>query len=125
MARKIKPEELLATRVSNYMKINYPDIIFRFDQIDQVGRSGGIRNKELHGKWSAGYPDLFICKTKKTKKKFFGGLYIELKATATVHDTPHTRRQATFHKALRKAGYKVSFACGLEECIKLLNSFLD
>lgn len=116
----LKSEALLATRVANFMKLNYPEVIYRFDQIDQVGRRGGVRNKELHGKWSAGYPDLFIAHT--TKKH--GGLYLELKATKTVHNTEHTRRQGVFHTLLRKAGYKVKFVCGYDESIKQIKKYL-
>lgn len=124
MMPKIKPEALLAKRVSNFLLYNYPDIPFRFDQIDQVGQRGGSRNKELHGRWSRGYPDLFIAAPKKKKKKWCG-LFLELKATKTVPDTQHTREQRQFHKVLRKLGYCVDFCCGYEDCVEKIKGYLS
>lgn len=119
--KTIKPEEIVAMKVATFIKTEYPDQPFRFDQIDQVGVNNGGKNRNLHGnKWSKGYPDLFIPKC--TKR--YGGLYLELKATATVHDTEHTRNQEAYHKILRKLGYKVSFCCGAEECIKKIKKYL-
>lgn len=117
-----KPESVLATRVANYLRRSYPEIIFRFD----IGADIPLppvhakRNKELHGKWSRGYPDLLICKVRKK----YGGLYLELKATKTVPDNEHTRRQEVFHHLLRKAGYKVMFVCGYDESIAAIDSYL-
>ena len=113
----MKPEQLLVKRISNYLKVQYPEIPFRFDQIDQVSRQAGRRNKELHGKWSKGYPDLLIFARKKP-------LLIELKATKTVANTTHTRTQAAYHKVLRGLGYKVTFACGFEDAVKKIDKHM-
>ena len=117
----MQPEQLLASRVSNHLKMHHPDVIFRFDQIDQVSRSNGIKNKALHGKWSRGYPDLFIAYP--TKKH--SGFYIELKATTSLMNTEHTRRQSAFHELLRRAGYKVKYCFQYEDCIKKINKYLS
>jgi len=118
----MKPEALLAKRVSNYLKMFYPDVPFRFDFAADMRTTIGVakRNKEMHGKWSKGYPDLFIAKC--TKK--YGGLYLELKATAKVPNTEHTRIQAAFHSILRQNGYKVKFVCGFEEACKQIDKYL-
>lgn len=117
-----KPESVLATRVANYLMMEYPHIIYRFDLAADIPLPivHAKRNKELHGKWTRGYPDLLICK----KKKKYGGLYLELKATEKVLDNEHTRRQAVYHVALRKAGYKVEFVCGYEESITAIDKYL-
>jgi len=122
----MKPEELLAMRVANYIKMNYPDQPFRVDLVDQVGRTNGKKNKVLHGKWSRGYPDILICHCKRNKKGRikYGGLYLELKVTKTVHNTEHTRKQAAYHAVLRTKGYKVHFACGFNEATVLIKEYL-
>ena len=120
MARQMKPEELLVSQVANLMKLKYPDIPFRFDQIDQVGMVSGKRNKSLHGKYSAGYPDMFIP----LMRGGYGGLFLELKATATVPNTAHTRRQAVYHQILRNNGYEVHFACGFKEAKKIIKEYM-
>ena len=116
----MKPEQLLVSRVANYMKVQHTNTPYRFDQIDQVGLRGGKRNKAIHGKWSRGYPDLIVLH--RTKK--WGALFLELKVTKTVHDTDHTRRQRAYHKVLKDAGYKVKFVCGYEEAVKAIDKYM-
>jgi len=120
--RKIKPEQLLAARLASYLKMNYPDVIFRFDLAADMPLPPHLakRGKELHGKFNRGYPDLFVARC--TKK--FGGLYLELKAGASIPDTEHTRRQAAYHVMLRAAGYKVCFCLNYEECTKKVRKYL-
>ena len=125
----MKPEQLLASRVANYLKLNYPNTPYRFDTGADIrtDMQSAKRNKSLHGKWSKGYPDLFIahCKRNKKGRIKYGGLYIELKATKTVPNSAHTRTQAAYHAMLRSQGYKVSFACGYEEATELIKSYLS
>ena len=116
----MKPEELLVTQVANYIKMNHPTIPFRFDQIDQIGMVNGKRNNLIHGKYARGYPDLLIA----TCRHGYGGLYLELKATLTVPNTDHTRRQAVYHEVLRKNGYKVLFVCGYKQAKKEIKKYL-
>lgn len=118
----MKPEQLLSTRMANVMKEDYPEIIYRFDIGADVPLpiQLAMRSKELHGKWNKGYPDMFIAQCKKK----YGGLYLELKATDTVPNSEHTRRQAYIHLVLRKAGYKVMFCCGFADCRKKLKKYL-
>jgi len=117
-----KPESLLATRVSNHMISKYPKIPFRFDIGADVPLPIHIakRAKELHGKWSRGYPDVKIC----TCRHGYGGLYLELKATDEVVDSEHTRTQAQYHAVLRHNGYKVMFVCGYKEAKKAIKKYL-
>jgi len=117
-----KPESVLATRASNYMLEYYPKIPFRFDVGADVPLPIHIakRAKMLHGKWSKGYPDMFIA----TCRHGYGGLYLELKATKTVINSEHTRTQADFHAVLRYNGYKVMFVCGFDECKKAIKKYL-
>lgn len=121
MGRKT-PESFLATRMSNFMFENYNNIPFRFDIGADVPLPIQIakRAKELHGKWSRGYPDMLIA----TCRKGYGGLYLELKATEVVADTEHTRTQSLYHAVLRKNGYKCVFCCGYEECTKYIKKYL-
>lgn len=116
------PEQLLATEVANFLMMEYPNIIYRFDIAADIPLPPHLasRNRQLHGKFTRGYPDLLICK----KVGDFGGLYLELKATKKVPNTEHTRRQAIYHQLLRDAGYKAMFVCGLENAKKEIKKFL-
>ena len=117
-----RPESVLATRISNYMLLNYNKIPFRFDIGADVPLPINIakRSKALHGKWSKGYPDMFIA----TCRGKYGGLYLELKATKSLLDNEHTRIQAQFHEVLRFNGYKVAFCCGYEECTSIIKDYM-
>ncbi len=115
-----KAEALLADRIAIHMHKNHPSIPFRFDLVDKIGRINGIKTKQLHGKWSKGYPDLFIMQPNSK----YHGLFLELKATKTVHNTPHTQRQHAYHRVLRKRGYLAMFVCGYEETILKLEEYL-
>ena len=119
----MKPEDLLVKRVSTYLSTVYSDIPFRFDLFaDQVTTIGVARkNKALHGKWNRGYPDLIVLQA--TKK--YGALFIELKATKTVVNSEHTRRQRAYHEYLRLRGYKADFACGFEEAKKQIDAYMQ
>ena len=121
--RRIKPETLLATRVAAYLRMHYPNIIFRFDLAADMPLPPHLakRGKELHGERNnRGFPDLFVA----WSSKKYGGLYLELKAGDKVPNTEHTRRQASYHHRLRLAGYKVNFCCGYEECTRMIKKFL-
>ncbi len=118
----MKPEELLTKRVSNFIIENYNNIPFRFDNGADVKLPIQVAKAlhALHGKWSKGYPDLFIA----TCRKGFGGLFLELKATKTVINSEHTRTQAQYHAVLRHNGYRVDFCCGFDECTKKIKKYL-
>ena len=109
-----KPEALLATRVSNYLQMNYPDVIFRFDLSADMKMTIGqaTRNKKLHGKFNAGYPDLVVFGSK-------GAFFLELKA-GKVPNTAHTRKQRAFHEVLRLRGYTVDFICSFDEAVEYI-----
>jgi len=124
----MKPEQLLSTRVSNFMQKEYPEIIYRFDIGADVPLPPAIakRSKDLHGRWSTGYPDMFIAK----KRKKYGGLYLELKAVniykqdGSLLTNKHLFRQNYVHEHLRRGGYKCVFCVGYEECIKIIKKYL-
>jgi len=119
----MKPEDILVKRVSTYLLTVYPSVPFRFDFAADMRTSIGVarKNKAIHGKWNKGYPDLIILQA--TKK--YGGLFVELKATKTVHNSEHTRRQRAYHEVLRLQGYKAEFACGFEESKKMIDDYMS
>lgn len=115
-------EANMTLMLAAWIRTEHPDVPFRVDVAADIPLAPRhrARVKSLHGKWSRGYPDLFIATT--TKK--FGGLYLELKVGDKVPNTEHTRRQAEYHKVLRKNGYKAEFCCGLADCKKKINKYL-
>ena len=116
-------EELLAKRLANHIRKTYPDTPFRFDLTDKIGRTNGIRHKQLMGKWSRGYPDLFIAHPNKK----YAGMYLELKDTPNgeVPNTEHTREQAAYHEILRRQGYFCEFGVGYEKCVEMIDAYMS
>ena len=124
--KSLKPEQLLAKRVAAHIKLKYPKQIFRFDTGADIytNINSAKFNKELHGKFNKGYPDLLIPHLKKYKGNWRGGIYLELKATKQVPNSEHTRRQAAIHAVLRSLGFECDFCCGYDECIKKIDDYM-
>ena len=118
----MKPEELVVKQVSNYLLTEHDKVPFRFDVGADVALPIGVARKlhALHGRFSKGYPDLFIA----TGRGGYGGLYLELKAGDKVPNTDHTRTQAQYHAVLRFNGFKVDFCCGAKDCKKKIKKYL-
>ncbi len=118
----MKPEDLLVKRVVTYLRGEYPSIIYNINLAADMRVSIGVarKNKALLGKWSKGHPDMIIYKTNKK----YCGLFIELKATKTVPNSDHTRRQEAFMAILRLQGYRATFCCGYEECVKEIDWYM-
>ena len=76
-----------------------------------------------------GYPDLFIA----LPRGNFAGLFIEIKTDkanpfkkdGTLKSNEHTERQAEVLKMLNDVGYAALFASGVEETIKVIESYIN
>ena len=126
----MKPEALLSIKVSNYLQLQYPKTIFRFDLASdqRLSIQQATRNSRLHGRWSRGFVDLVIY----AKKGNYGALFIELKAAGcspfkkdgTLKKSDHLKSQDKFHEKLRDQGYKCEFAVGFDDTKKLIDEYL-
>lgn len=116
-------ERQLLMELTIFIRENYPDVPYRVDVAADIPLAPihKGRVKALHGKWSRGYPDLFIASC----QKGYCGLFLELKTEqAGIANTEHTRTQKAYHEVLRNQGYKVKFCCGLEKCKKQIKKYL-
>jgi hypothetical protein len=76
-----------------------------------------------------GYPDLFIA----LPRGNFAGLFIEIKTEkanpfkkdGTLKANEHTERQAEVLKALNEVGYAALFSTGVDETIKVIESYIN
>lgn len=131
-----KIEENIQLALAQYIRYQYPDVIFRSD-------AGGIkltagqakRMAELNGNLR-GYPDMFIAKPKIRAMKdghvFVHGLFLELKKDGTkilkrdgslVADK-HIREQAKMLQALERRGYEAKFAVGFEQAKEIIDEYI-
>jgi hypothetical protein len=133
------PESILHQQVADYLRLQYPDVLFHSDFGSGVKLTinQAIRQKRLNGGRRA-WPDLFIAESKKKdvvtevfedgikvttldRVREFAGLMIELKKEGTRLKkkngdwaTPHIAEQAAVLEELRKRGYKAEFAVGFD-----------
>lgn len=138
-------EAKIQVQVCDYIKKNYPDVIFQCDLASgmNLGKFIGGMNTRLRS--SRGMPDLFIAKPVKkysepiipssgrvyTYFTEFNGLFIELKQESVrlksggIAKSPHHDEQAEVLARLKQLGYRAEFCCGLNEAIKLIDEYLS
>ncbi len=115
--------------IARYMSIKYPKVIFRFDYAAGLYMNRGAANKHSEVNPIRGYPDLFIAKPNKD----FSGLFIEIKTEkgnpfkkdGELKANEHTERQAEILSALNEAGYLAVFGTGTEECLRIIDEYLN
>ena len=129
--------------IAQYLQVQYPDVIYRFDLAADLKLTAGqaVKHKMLHP--NRGYPDLFIAEPKirqyrdsegmikLTQTKFYSGLYIELKKEGTrlkkkngEWASDHIKEQAEMLERLEFRGYKAVFCCGFDETKQVLDNYL-
>jgi hypothetical protein len=119
-------EYSLSKAVSTYLRLQYPKVLFHFDYAGlNLSKAQAGRMKAIQG--SRGYPDLFIM----AARGKYHGLFIELKPQGTKllkadgeFATPHLQEQADMIFKLVDEGYAARFGCGIDECIRLIDSYL-
>lgn len=137
----------LQAQVADYLRLQYPDVIFHSDFGSGIKLTMGqaIKQKRLNGGRRA-WPDMFLAEPmarkidlskdspfdKATKLVMYAGLFIELKREGTrifkkdgklVADE-HIREQFDMLHDLRAKGYAAEFACGFDEAKKLIDDYM-
>lgn len=138
----IKKEEILHLKVCDYLRKNYPDVLFRTDFSSGMKMTPGQAAKHKKFQKSRAWPDLFIAKpTMKIEynryagEQFldgYAGLFLELKAEGTqlykkdgtLRKNKHIEEQAEMLKKLRNGNYYAEFAIGYEDAIKQIHEYL-
>lgn len=119
----------LQAQVADYIRLQYPDVIFHSDFGSGIKLTMGqaIKQKRLNGGRRA-WPDMFLAEPKGK----YSGLFIELKKEgvrvykkdgALVADE-HIREQFDMLHDLRRKGYAAEFACGFDEAKKLIDDYM-
>lgn len=128
----MKPEATLRQQVAEYLQLQYPDVIYRFDLAADLPLTVGqaSRHKRLHPQ--RGYPDLFIAEPAMVEYTKFSGLFIELKAegkspykkNGELRSDKHVQEQAEMLKRLFEKGYWAEFGVGFDETKKIIDKYL-
>lgn len=136
----IKKEETLHLRVCDYLRKNYPDVLFRTDFSSGMKMTPGQAAKHKKFQKSRAWPDLFIAESGVVEFKEDGliahlrknGMFLELKAEGTklykkngeMVANKHYREQAEMLKKLRSNRYAAYFAVGYDQAIRIITDYL-
>lgn len=130
----------LQQQVADYIRLQYPNVIFHSDFGSGIKLTMGqaIKQKRLNG-GRRSWPDMFIAETIIGKivhsdgsYDAYSGLFVELKREGTriykkdgklVADE-HIREQFDMLHDLRARGYAAEFACGFDEAKKLIDDYM-
>lgn len=131
-----KHEESLQKQVCSYLRLQYPNVIFRSDFASglKLSQYQATQHKRLQS--SRSWPDLFIYKPMQHSDKFYCGLALELKKEGTsvilkigprkghLSTDPHIQEQALMLKQLNQLGYYANFAVGFDEAVKIIDWYM-
>ena len=136
----IKKEEEIHLRVCDYLRKNYPDVLFRTDFSSGMKMSPWQAAKHKKFQKSRAWPDLFIAESGVVKFKEGhlivnlrkNGMFLELKADGvklykkdgTLRKNKHIEEQAEMLEKLRSRNYYAEFAIGYEDAIKQIHEYL-
>ena len=120
-------ERTLHRAVCDYIRLQYPDVIFNTDLSGAgkltIGQATAL--KALRS--GRGFPDLVIYEPRDD----YHGLFLELKKEGTriwnkklVGATPHIEEQAQMIDKLEDRGYRAVFAVGFDEAKKIIDNYL-
>lgn len=136
----IKKEEILHLKVCDYLRKNYPDVLFRTDFSSGMKMTPGQAAKHKKFQKSRAWPDLFIAESGVVEFKEDGliahlrknGMFLELKADGvklykkdgTLRKNKHIEEQAEMLNKLIESGYYARFAVGYDEAIRIITNYL-
>ena len=127
----------LQAQVADYLRLQYPDVLFHSDFGSGIKLTKGqaVKQKRLQGGRRA-WPDMFIAKPKivilDDMATYIHGLFLELKRPGVkvyridgelVADK-HIREQEATLQELRERGYSAEFAVGFDEAKEIIDEYL-
>lgn len=136
----IKKEENLHLEVCDYLRRNYPDVLFRTDFSSGMKMTPWQAAKHKKFQKSRAWPDLFIAESGVVKFKEGNliinlrknGMFLELKADGvklykkdgTLRKNKHIEEQAEMLEKLRNGNYYAEFAIGYKDAIEQIHEYL-
>lgn len=136
------PESVLQEQVANYLRLQYPDVLFHSDFGSGVRLTMGqaAKQKRQNGGRRA-WPDMFIAESRKVTVAVLDtvedqivtkcGLFLELKKEGTrlkkkngEWANPHIYEQAKVLALLAERGYCAMFAVGFDEAKTIIDNYL-
>lgn len=126
-------ESQLQVMVAEYLRVQYPDVLFHSDFGSGIKLTPGqaIKQKRQNGGRRA-WPDMFIAEPRvKIQEPVNFGLFIEIKKDGTriykkdgSFASEHIEEQAKQLALLQSKGYRAKFAVGFEQAKEIIDEYL-
>lgn len=124
----VAKESSLHQQVVDYLKYQYPKIIFRTDFAAGIKMTIGQAVKHRKIQKCKAWPDLFIC----APRGGYYGLFIELKKSfdeiylksGQYKKDEHIMQQLKIIEQLNGLGYAAVFGCGFEHTKDIIDNYL-
>ena len=121
-------EHDIYTLIADYLRYQYPQVIYRFDLAADLKLTMGQASKHKRLQRYRGYPDLFIAES----VGGYSGLYLEIKKPGTrifkkdgtLVSDEHIREQYDMLHDLRRKGYAAEFGIGFDATKKLIDDYM-
>lgn len=130
-------ESTLQCHVADYLRLQYPNVIFHSDYGSGVKLTPGqarVQYRQNGGRRA--WPDMFLAEPRTVSrmgdKYFYAGLFLELKRDGVkilkkdgglVADQ-HIREQHDLLCELERRGYKACFAVGFDQAKQIIDEYL-
>jgi hypothetical protein len=119
-------EKSLHRAVCDYLRFQYPKILFNSDMSGiRLTMGQAVQAKSLRS--NSGFPDIIIYEPRGS----YYGLFIELKRAGErifkkddSPATPHIEEQMLCMEKLKERGYHADFAIGFDDAKKLIDGYL-
>ena len=121
-------ESQIHKAVCEYLRLQYPDIIFISDS-SGLKTSIGVAKQLKSLRSCRGIPDLIILQPNPP----YYGLMIEVKRSrdevysknGEIRKSAHIQEQCSILNHLLSVGYYATFGCGLDDCINIIDNYLQ
>jgi hypothetical protein len=125
-------EKTLHRSVCDYIRLQYPDVLFNSDLAGATKLTIGQATAMKALRSNRGFPDIVIYEPRYASGgAIFHGLFIELKAEGTKlrkkdgqPATPHITEQYDCIIKLLEKGYAAVFAIGFDEAKRMIDNYL-
>lgn len=128
-------ERLLHEQVVQYLKMQYPAVIFRTDFAAGMKLPIWLAVRQKKMQSGRGYPDLFVAEPRTIDNMTYYGLFLELKKEGEViyrqdgairaSKDNHLAEQQAMIIRLTELGYSAHFAIGFDQAQTLLDWYLS
>lgn len=121
-------ESQIQKAVCEYLRLQYPDVIFISDA-SGLKTSIGVAKQLKFLRSCRGIPDLIILQPNPP----YHGLFIEIKRShdeifkkdGSLRSSTHIKEQASLLTKLSELGYFCAFGCGIDNCIRIIDTYLS